>query len=218
VNTYTIERATEPVPLTGTVAGTPWEGARAASIGTFPWDEDGRDAPATARALYDDEALYCQYQVPDARIRADETELNGQVWTDSAIEWFFDPAPDTPEYVNLEVNCVGTPLLSWRTAGDPHHWIDEATAAEITVETSVEGPTKAVSSDDESWWLAARLPYSALETLTGEPIAPVPGDRWRGNFHRLSSDDPATVGVWNPIETDERDLHSPAFFGELVFG
>jgi hypothetical protein len=217
VNTYTIERATEPVPLTGTVAGTPWEGAREAAIDTFPWDDAVRDAPATVRVLYDDEALYCQYQVPDTRIRADETELNGQVWTDSAIEWFFDPDPNTPEYVNLEVNCVGVPLLSWRTAEDVHHWIDDATAAEITVETSVDGPTIAPSPDDESWWLVARLPFAALEALTGESIAPSAGERWRGNFHSLSSDDTATVGVWNPIETAERNLHSPEYFGELRF-
>jgi hypothetical protein len=77
VTTYTIERATAAVPLDGTVDGTPWANAALATLDTFPWVHHERDDPATVRVLYDDEALYAQYHVPDGRIQAAATELNG---------------------------------------------------------------------------------------------------------------------------------------------
>jgi hypothetical protein len=214
---YRIERAEEPVPLTGEVDGTPWAGANAASLDTFRWIEASRDPPATVRVLYDDSAVYCQYQVPDDRIEAAATELNGRVWEDSAIEWFLDPHPETPEYCNLEANCVGTFLMSWRRADAVEREIQPETASQVTIETSVSGPTRTPSPEDESWWLAAAIPYDVLETISGTTIAPSSGDRWQGNFHRINSENAADVGVWNPIETPHRDLHSPEFFGELIF-
>lgn len=214
---YRIERADTAVPLTGAVTDTPWTEANTATLDTFRWISEPTDAPATVRVLYGDAAVYCQYHVPDSTISGSVTELNGPVYTDSSVEWFFDPAPDTPRYCNLEANCLGTILLSWRRADSATQMVDAETASTIRVETSVSGPDKTPAPTDESWWLAAEIPFSALETLTGVTVDPGPGTVWQGNFHRIASDDSAAVGVWSPIETDSRSLHSPEFFGDLVF-
>jgi hypothetical protein len=213
VRRYTIARTETRPPLSGAVADTVWAAADTATLDQFPW-HDPRDPPATVRVCYDDTALYWQVQVPDTRIAASETEPNGQVWTDSAVEWFF--APDDVGYFNLEINCVGTPLLAW--TDDERVWIDAENVQRIEIATSVDGPTKTPDDGDEAWWIAVALPFAVLADLRDRAVAPEAGDRWRGNFHRLSSDDEAQVGLWNPIETPERDLHRPDFFGELQFG
>jgi hypothetical protein len=214
---YRIERADETVPITGAVEDTPWARATAAALDTFRWIEEPLDEPATVRVLYDDTAVYCQYQVPDTNISADVTELNGPVYTDSAVEWFFDPTPDDPKYCNFEANCLGTFILSWRSDRSDKEFVTPETASTIRIQTSVSGSKRTPTSADESWWLAAAVPFSALESLTGRSIAPTTGTTWHGNFHRLNSEDGTAVGVWNPIETESRSLHSPEFFGDLVF-
>lgn len=212
---YTVARANDPVPLVGAVDGTPWEDASVAAIETFPW-ETGRDRQrATVRALYDDAALYLQYRVADEHSSAAVTALNGPVSRDSAVEVFARPDLERPEYVNFEANCVGTVLVKWGPNRARRETIPPSLAAEIRVETSVDGPTKDPSPDDESWWLAAALPFETLSAFTGREIAPEPGTVWRGNFQRLGGG--SEFAVWNPIDAPEPDFHRPESFGRFAF-
>jgi hypothetical protein len=215
---YTIERATDAVPLTGTVAGTPWERADVATLDHYPWSTPPAAEPATARLLYDENTLYCQFTVPEDHVTAEETELNGTVWTDSAVELFFDPTPETPEYCNLEVNCIGTILFNGRTAEDLQRQITPDQAEAIDVETSVDEPGTDQPVSGDGWWLAAAIPFAVIATLIDEPVAPEPSDRWLGNFHQLRRGRAGTIGVWNPVDDPDRNLHQPEYFGEFRFG
>jgi hypothetical protein len=214
---YTIERVDEPVPLTGDVAGTPWSRAEEATMDRYPWTSPP-ERSASARVLYDDEALYCQFVVHEDRVTGVETERNGDVWLDSAVELFFDPTPATPEYCNFEANCLGTILLYRRTAETVQRPIDAAAAAAIDVETSVDEPGTGRAVPDGEWWLAVAIPFETIGELLDEPVAPEPSDLWRGNLHALRRGESGAIGVWNPIEDSERDLHQPAYFGEFEFG
>jgi hypothetical protein len=212
---YTVERADGDVPLAGDVDGTPWDRANAAAIEEYPWDMDADRQPATVRALYDDAALYLQYLVEDAHSAAEATELNGPVWEDSAVECFFGPDPDRPHYVNFEANCVGTFLMGWGPDREHRERIAAALAEGVRVETSIAGPTKTPSPDDESWWLAAALPFETLSAFTGREVRPAPGAVWRGNFQRLGGG--SEHAVWNPIDAPEPDFHRPESFGRFTF-
>jgi len=216
VKEYVIERAGGDVPLGGEVDGTPWERANAAAIEEYPWDTGGNRQAATVRALYDDAALYLQYRVEDEHSCAETTTLNGPVYEDSAVECFARPDPDRSEYVNVEINCVGTPLVGWGSGREGRELIAPPLADALGIETSIEGPTKAASPDDERWWLAAALPFETLSAFAGSEFAPAPGTVWRGNFQRLGGD--SELAVWNPIDASEPDFHRPGSFGRFVFG
>lgn len=212
---YAIAGATETVPLVGDVRGTPWADAAVAGVDVFPWDTGLDRQPATARVLYDREALYVQYRVEDAHSTATVTALNGPVSEDSTVELFARPDLEHPEYFNFEANCAGTILLMWGPDREHREEIDPALAAEVRVETSVDGPTKSPSADDDSWWLAAALPFETLSAFTGLEIEPSEGTIWRGNFQRLGGD--SDFAVWNPIDAPEPDFHRPESFGRFVF-
>lgn len=215
---YTIERAREVPPLSGAVAGTPWAGANAAAIDEFPWYAGGKRQGATARVLYDDDALYLQFQVEDAHSYAETTSLNGPVYEDSCVEFFATPEPERrPHYVNVEANCCGTVLVGWGPDREGRELIAPDLAAKLRVETAIEGPTKAESPDDDSWWLAAALPFEALAAFTGVEIAPTRGTVWRGNFYRCGGRTDPQFAAWSPIDAPEPDYHRPGSFGRLHF-
>ena len=212
---YRIARVTDEVPLNGTVADSPWEAADVATIDVYPWPKGRNKQTATVRALYDDDALSLQYHVADEHSSAETTELNGPVWTDSAVECFARPDPDALDYFNFEANCVGTFLLGWGDGREGRVRIEPGLAASIAVETSIEAETKDPAPDDESWWLAARLPFETLSAFAGTEITPEPGSVWRGNFQRLGGD--SESAVWNPIRAETPDFHLPRTFGRFVF-
>ncbi|WP_435102806.1 carbohydrate-binding family 9-like protein [Halarchaeum sp. P4] len=219
---YIIERAEASVPLTDEHDGTPWAAAEAFALDEFAWYESGPKPLTTGRALYDEEALYLFFDVTDRDIHAEVTELNGPTFEDSSVEFFARPAPEASEhYLNFEANCCGQFKLGWQAPnyaarGLGRDLIPESLAEHIAVETSEEGPTREPRSDDESWWLAARLPFDVLAAFTGLDVAPSAGTTWTGNFYRSGLPDEQKA-TWSRIEEPEPVYHSPEYFGRLRF-
>ncbi|MFB6102101.1 MAG: carbohydrate-binding family 9-like protein [Haloplanus sp.] len=223
MKTYTVERASGAVPLTGDSTGTPWETSAVARLDEFNWYESGPRWPATVRALYDESALYLQFHVEDHDISASVTELNGPTYKDSCVEFFATPSAAHPDqYFNFEANCCGTFKLAWQERdwqerGLDRELITEDAASDVSVVTSEPGSTREPDPSDDAWWLAVALPFDILETLTGRPMSPEPGTVWRGNFHRTGVSSPSREVSWNPIETPSPTYHSPEHFGRLRF-
>ncbi|WP_101295879.1 carbohydrate-binding family 9-like protein [Halegenticoccus soli] len=223
MKTYDVERTDRQVPLTGDVSDTPWEATAVATLNEFNWYESGPQLEATARALYDAEALYLLFHVEDQSISASVTELNGPTFEDSCVEFFATPASRHPNhYLNFEANCCGTFKLAWQKRGWQVRGLDRdlvtpSLAADVRVAASEPGPTRQPTADDESWWLAAEIPFAVLRALTGLPFTPDTGSVWRANFHRTGVETPSQEVTWNPVDTDEPKFHSPECFGRLRF-
>ena len=222
MKTYTLARAEGDVPLTGAIEG-PWADAGTAAIEEFNWYESGPRPATTVRGLYDETALYLQYQVEDRDITSRTTELNGSVHEDSCVEFFATPLPgENARYLNFEANACGTFKMGWMepgwaVRGIGRELISEDLAETVTVATSEPGPTREPAADDESWWLAAAVPFETLSELTGLDLAPSSGDRWRANFHRTGVATVSQEASWNPIGTEDKQFHSPGHFGWIVF-
>lgn len=221
MRTYVVERASAPPPLDDGVEGTPWADANELAVDCFNWHDCGPKPLTTARILSDDDALYLQFDVEDPHISSRVTELNGPTFEDSSVELFFDPTPDADaHYLNFEANCCGFFKLGWQVAGWQERGIERDLippdlAAEIDVETSVEGPTREPRPDDERWWLAAAIPFEVLSAFTGTAVAPE--GEWRANVYRSGVASDAQRATWNPMDTPEPDYHSPEYFGRFRF-
>ena len=61
---YAIYRINKPVPLTGDIKGG-WESADEIEISMFNWYKSGPQPSTTVRSVYDDSALYLQFNVED---------------------------------------------------------------------------------------------------------------------------------------------------------
>lgn len=226
MRTYTVERASSPPPLDDGVSGTPWADANELAVDSFNWHDGGPKPLTTARALYDDAALYLQFDVEDANISSRVTELNGPTFEDSSVELFFDPTPDADaNYCNFEANCCGVFKLGWQEDGwQEDGWqergierdlLSPTLAERIEVRTSEAGPTREPRPDDERWWLAATIPFDVLSEFTGASV--VPEGEWRANVYRSGVESDARRATWNPMDTPEPDYHSPEYFGRFAF-
>jgi len=148
--------------------------------------------------------------------------LNGPVCNDSCVELFatVDPAA-APDYVNIEINCCGTFLVGYGPARRPRSSITPAWAERVSVATSIDGPTKAESPDDDGWWAAATLPFEVISHLAGRPIRPAPASVWRANLYRCGGATDPQFATWCPIDSQRwpnPDYHRPEQFGRMTFG
>ena len=85
------------------------------------------------------------------------------------------------------------------------------------VGTSIPTPTKVESPNDDGWWLAAAIPFSAISELAGFKVAPKSGTVWRANFYRCGGRTDPQYACWNHIDNPQPDFHRPEFFGNLTF-
>jgi len=216
---YTIKPAPQTVPLCGEVAGTVWQAAETLAIDNWPWYQAGDKQPTQTRLLYDEAAVYIQFQCQDKHIYSEATELNGDVYKDSCVEFFANVAPEVgPGYFNFEANCCGVFHLGFGPGRGGRKLITEDLAGLIAVACSEPGPTRDESPDDSGWWLAARIPFDVLSEFTGRDVSPKAGDYWRANFYRCGGKTDDQYACWNPITSPQPDFHRPECFGRLIFG
>ncbi len=215
---YTIAQAGGDVPLCGDTDTSPWCDAEVATIANFPWHTSGDKQPTEFRLLYDAEAIYAQFICTDVHIFAETTELNGPVCLDSCVEMFASPdANERPDYFNLEINCCGAILVGFGADRHERSAISPELAERIEIVTSVDGLTKDESPDDTAWWIAVKLPFSVIASLSGLVIESSTGSVWRGNFFRCGGRTDDQYACWSNIVTPQPDYHRPEQFGELLF-
>ena len=214
-----MEPVSEPVPLAGQVARTPWAGANVLKIDRYPWYAGGHKQPTLVRMLYDAASLYVQFRCSDRHILSRVTELNGMVCEDSCVELFASPHPDErADYFNLEVNCCGCMHLGWGPERNGRRLVTPEPASRVHIATSEPAPTRDESPDDRRWWVAAAIPFAMLGEFAGHDVRPTRGDVWRANFYRCGGRPGGQYAVWSPIDWPHPDYHRPEFFGTLRFG
>ena len=94
-----------------------WQDVEALQVNLPHWPTQSAHVPVTEVKLqYDAESLYVIFRVQDCFVRAVATQINGEIWKDSCVEFFFAPNPDAPDaYFNLEANCCGVILGQYHT-------------------------------------------------------------------------------------------------------
>ena len=233
---YTIHWTETPPVLEAAWDSPSWQSAETLQIDRFHPHSSAHRPVTQAQLLYDDEYLYARFHVQDQYVRAVHTTPQAQVSEDSCVEFFVRPCMfrydlhDAPEegdyggYFNIEINCVGTPLLSyitdWRRT--PHGFgeyapVESETLADLLTVASLTSPLAAEITTPLAWQIAYRLPFAMFEAHLG-PLDLRAGRPWRGNFFKCADrcSHPHWAS-WSPIGA-ELNFHQPAYFGLLEFG
>lgn len=180
---------------------------------TVNWEEFPYLPDVAVQIAFNEGELFLQYKVSEQAVKAEVTDSNGRVWTDSCVEFFLSPEGND-EYYNLEMTCIGTALLGFRKKGG------------LTIHASVEqiAAIRRVSSlgtrsfpelkKQTEWQITVAIPWSAF--FKSQIIAS--GKKMRGNFYKCG--DGLTVPhfvSWTKINTAKPSFHEPEFFGGLEF-
>lgn len=174
---------------------------------------------AQAKMVYDDESLYLIFRVEDKYVTCKANTINGPVWEDACVEFFFAPDALLPlQYYNLEINCIGVPLMYYNTIP---RTVFEALRVEdtrkINISHSIPKPFTEDINDCITWTIEYSIPLVILRNYS-EITQPEAGVVWKANFYKVSGKgyNPHYI-TWAPVKREKPDFHVPEDFGRLVF-
>lgn len=192
-----------------------FEGLEPMPIACCNWPADYPYAPqASVRMFHNGEYLFIRYDVSEACTAARVAEDNGEVWTDSCVEFFI--SVDDSGYYNFETNCIGKLLLGFRSKDREPVLAPEPVLGSVKRLSSL--PCRVFDERRHAgpWWLVLAIPASAL-FMHG--LDSWTGIRARANVYKCG--DKLSMPhflSWKPIKHPEPNFHLPEFFGTIEFG
>ncbi|HUQ65394.1 MAG TPA: carbohydrate-binding family 9-like protein [Flavitalea sp.] len=190
-----------------------WKKTKAAVITNFIRQVPAFHPDPEVKMRYDAQNIYVIFRVHDRYVRSVTTDINGPVWKDAAVEFFFCPDTSRPnQYFNLEINCGGTPLLGFSSSKPTPEDIKTIEIAHSLPKTNDPEITDAVM-----WTLEYRLPLSTLRKYSSI-TQPAKGVKWKANFCKIAENNSNPhYMTWSPITALQPNFHMPQFFGSILF-
>ncbi len=198
------------------VSPTIWERIDPVIIDNYPWDENGYKPKVEVRFFYTESRLYLHFMSYESEIRAVYRNMNEPVYTDSCVEFFFNPDPDKDDrYFNFEINAIGTLLLELGSGRNNRLMIQDVSQTIFNIKSSI-SPDSVEEYRGDAWTLEFSIPYCFIEKYYGKQDFSS-GKRMKGNFQKCGDKTKFPhYGSWNRIDTPEPDFHRPEYFGDLI--
>ncbi|MFH5882702.1 carbohydrate-binding family 9-like protein [Halalkalibaculum sp. DA3122] len=236
--TYVVYKTGEPINVDGVLEEASWEEVRW-SDDFVPIDGTTETKPehrTRVKLLWDEKYLYVAAELEEDDIWATMTERNAPLYLDNAFEIFVDPNADTHNYLEFEINALGTiwdlfltkPYRDGAQALSNWNLLDHQSA--VALEGSINNP----DDDDNKWSVEIALPMEALLEVAPGSREVRQGDRWKVNFARAQrrlevkdgtyqlEENPATnepcgpeFAVWSPQGLN--NIHYPEMWGVVQF-
>lgn len=209
---YEVSRTSRAIKVDGKLDDPSW--SRAPGTGNFINNSDGSPAryETEAKILYDDNYLYFSFRCADENIWSTLKRRDAHLWEEEVVEVFLQADPSQSNYIELEVNPLGTMLdiylLDVRKPLRYESWNSEKLRWAVRVAGTVDG-----KDGDKGWACEIALPLE--DVVTAPRLPPRPGDRWRLNLYRVESRPVPALLAWSPTRKD--DFHLPGMFGWIVF-
>lgn len=178
------------------------------------WARDYPYAPDVSfRMFHNGTTLFLRYGVAEHCTMARVARDNGEVWTDSCVEFFI--APDRRGYYNFEANCTGRLLLAFRRERSTPRLASSEVTASVKRSSSLGDAPFDERVGDNRWTLTLAIPSSAL-FMHG--LKSWSGLNARMNLYKCGDNlsQPHFLS-WKPIRATRPDFHLPEFFEEVVF-
>ena len=191
-----------------------FDGIEAQPIGCCNWPEQYPYTPKVSfRIFHTGDLLWLRFDVEERYTAARVTEDNGQVWTDSCVEFFLEL--DDRGYYNFETTCPGpVPPGSRRPLPAP------APAAPGVLPWGRPTPPLpaepfAEREGDTRWSVTLATPPQALFR---HDLKTWNGLEARMNLYKCGDNlsHPHSLS-WRPIATEKPDFHRPEFFERVKF-
>ena len=177
-----------------------------AEISCYKW-ETGYEPEAYAQLIFiEGRGFALRMTAYEENPKAIYTKYGEDVYKDSCLEFFASFNPDSPKYINFEMNANGAFLSAVRT--DRHNKTPIDFLAPLPKVTPIKG--------DGFWGVEAFFTLDFIGKTFGK-FCFARGESFKGNFYKCGDETPKPhFGMWSPVELDHPDFHQPAFFGTLT--
>jgi hypothetical protein len=229
---YLCYRATRPLKIDGKLDDPAWRAA--------PWTEDFVDIEGDrkpkprfrtrVKMLWDDVYFYVGAELEEPHVWATLTEHDSVIFQDNDFEVFIDPDGDNHNYMEYEINALGTdwdlfldkPYKDGGTADN--RWEIPGLRKAVHVRGTLNDPR----DTDQGWSVELAFPWKELGKAGRVPFPPKDGVQWRVNFSRVQWRHEAVDGkylkvkglpednwVWSPQYVI--NMHRPETWGYVQF-
>ena len=216
---YLVERVSNPIKVDADWNKDPWRQIKSQFIENFMGDIPDFNPTTEVKMVYDEDNIYVIFKVQDKYVSCTTVEINGPVWEDSCVEFFFSPDTNHPErYFNLEVNCGGTPLMHYNIVPRKDFIkLKEEEIKKITIASSMPAVVYPEITEPVIWFIEYKIPIRVL-TKYAEITAPSKGIVWKVNFFKIAekTSNPHYM-TWAVVESSKPDFHRPEYFGNIEF-
>jgi len=222
VREYIVKRTSGEIILDGKLNEKGWKNA--AFTEDFVIHQNGAKATYSTKAklLWDDKNLYIAFSVNDNDIWSTMEKHDEYLYTQEAVEMLIDPDGDGLNYLELQVNSLGTTLdllmsREYSKGGSADlNWTLEGFEAEV----KVDGKINDEKGRDKGWICEIAIPFEGVSfsapTLN---YPPKEGDSWRVNLCRIENirgkNRSQEAVSWN--QTDGRGFHAADKMGRIIF-
>ncbi len=216
---YKIAKLKEAILLDGNWNKPQWHAVESIELKYFMGKRPEFQPVVHVKLMYNTTDLYVIFRVNDRYVQCKTKDINGCVWEDSCVEFFFSPDSDSPEkYFNLETNCGGTALMKYTLIPRKDFLILEPEdIKKIEIAHSLPDQILNEITEPVTWTIEYKMPFVLLEKYA-KINHPFPGVRWRANFFKIAdkTSNPHYL-TWSFVDNTEPDFHLPGYFGSLVF-
>ena len=187
--TYVCYKAPAPIKIDGKLSPEEWD--------AIPWttdfvdiEGDKRPKPllqTRAKMTYDDNGMYFAVLMEEPHVWGTITEHDAVIYQDNDFEIFLNPTNDTHNYLEYEVNSLGTEwdlYLSKPYRDNPqvlNNWEFAGMKSAVHVDGTLNNP----KDTDKSWSVEVFIPWSSIYQVARGKNKPVPGEHIRTNFSRV---------------------------------
>ncbi|MBE6649607.1 MAG: hypothetical protein E7614_08865 [Ruminococcaceae bacterium] len=175
-----------------------------AEILLYPWNSDYTPYAYAQLVFRENDGFYLFMYCEESNPKTEVTQIGGEVYRDSALEFFCNYYPEGKEdrypstYVNLEMNSAGVYLANYR-----NYPLNALSGARVTVT----GETF-----DGYWTVSAKIPLKLLKDLY-RTVEFKRGSFVECNFTKCGSGtDIPHWGTWQPLGGETPNFHQPHSF------
>ena len=190
-----------------------WDAVPEIRLIHYLWPKNDYRPEVIVQAGYTPDALHIRFRTYESDPLIRYHQLNDPVYTDSCVEFFIQPSPETDlRYYNFELNAAGALLLGLGVNRNRVRVTDVDTR-----QFAIQPAVNLKDADDRTYWqLTFSIPAAFLRQEFPE-FRLESGRTFRGNFYKCGDETAAPhYGCWSKIEGDREDFHQQEFFGTLV--
>lgn len=182
-------KAPAPIKIDGKLSPEEWD--------AIPWTNDFVDIEGDkrpkpllqtrAKMTYDDNGMYFAVLMEEPHVWATIKEHDAVIYHDNDFEIFLNPTNDTHNYLEYEVNALGTEwdLYLTKPYRDNPQVLNNWEFAGMKSAVYVDGTLNNPKDTDKSWSVEVFIPWSSIYQVARGKDKPTAGEHIRTNFSRV---------------------------------
>lgn len=182
-----------------------WRYIEKAELDCYDFCEIKNYPKTSARLVYSEEGITVLFETNERGkdVLARYHKLNDPSYTDSCMEFFFNPCPQKGNrYMNLELGAGGALLIQTGTCRHDRVFVDTCTE-QFKIDIKIR---------DDGWTARIFVPFKFILSQFEEV-----SKEFSGNLQKCGDDTVCPhYPVWNKIISPQPDFHTPGSFGKFI--